>query len=353
MDKIRVISVYPNFANHGGAQDVALQLAEKLNEGMEPVVLTETCLADIVSDYRERARFMPFGWRSVHNLADKHTIFLSHHRKSTSLLMLFNLLSSKKIHVLHVAHNTFTNLRCFSFFPKRIVAVSNGVKENLMSYFRVPEERIIVIFNGKRDCRNNQNVKTDKREIHILLPGRICGVKQQVDIVRMTRGKLLPHIHIYFAGVGEEVELLKKEIEGETQYHYVGFLNMTENLNRYDYVCLYSKNEGLGLSLIEGLMFGKPLITNDLPAVLDVNKSGETGFVFPDFGTLAKGLNELPMPDSEEYQRLSYNARLRYEHFFTEENMIIQYKRIIEKEMEQITPHELILINLNTCRYAA
>ena len=338
MDKIRVISVYPNFANHGGAQDVALQLAEKLNEGTEPIVLTETCFADIVPDYRERARFMPFSWRSVHNLADGHTVFLSHHRKSTSLLMLFSLLSGKKTYVLHVAHNTFTNLRCLSSFPKRIVAVSNGVKEDLMSYFRVPEERITVIFNGKEDCRNNQNVKTDNREIHILLPGRICGVKQQVDIVRMTRDKLLPHIHIYFAGAGEEVELLKKEIEGETQYHYVGFLNMTENLNRYDYVCLFSKNEGLGLSLIEGLMFGKPLITNDLPAVLDVNKAGETGFVFPNFTALVKGLNELPMPDSEAYQHLSCNARLRYERFFTEGNMIIQYKRIIEQEIRQITP---------------
>lgn len=337
MDKIKVISVYPNFANHGGAQDVALQLAEKLNDGIEPVVLTETNFADIVPDYRERARFIPFGWRSVYNLVDEHTVFLSHHRKSTSLLMFFSLLFRKKIYVLHVAHNTFTNFRCFSFFPKRIVAVSNGVKENLMRYFHVSEERITVIFNGKKDCRNNQNVKTDKREIHILLPGRICSVKQQLDIVRMTRGKLLSHIHIYFAGAGEEVELLKKEIEGETQYHYVGFLDMTENLNRYDYVCLFSKNEGLGLSLIEGLMFGKPLITNDLPAVLDVNESGETGFVFPDFKALIKGLNGLPMPDSEVYKRMSCSARLRYERFFTEENMIMQYKRIIESTMKHIT----------------
>lgn len=340
MDKIRVISVYPNFANHGGAQDVALQLAEKLNEGTEPIVLTETCFGDIIPDYRERAGFIPFGWKSVHYLADEHTVFFSHHRKSTSLLILFSLLSSRKLHIIHIAHNTFTNLRYLSFFPKRIVAVSNGVKENLMSYFRVPEKRITVIFNGKRDCRNNQNVKTDNREIHILLPGRICSVKQQVDIVRMTRGKLLPHIHIYFAGVGEDVELLKNEMEGEAQYHYVGFLNMRENLNRYDYVCLFSQNEGLGLSLIEGCMFGKPLITNKLPTVLDVNKADETGFVFSDLASLAEGLNDLPMPDSEEYKRLAHNARYRYEEMFTEEKMITQYQQIITEEMSDIESSE-------------
>lgn len=334
MGKIRIISVYPNFANSGGAQDVTLQLAGKLNEETKPIVLTETRFLDIIPDYKERARFMPFNWRSVHHLANKHTIFLSHHRKSTTLLMIFSFLTGNKFHIIHVAHNTFTNLRFLCFFPKRIVAVSNGVKENLMSYFRVPEERITVIFNGKIDSRNNQHVKIDSREIHILLPGRICAVKQQVDMVKMTRGKLLPHIHIYFAGVGEDVELLKKEIAGETQYHYVGFLNMTENLNKYDYVCLFSKNEGLGLSLIEGLIFGKPLITNKLTSVLDVNKEGETGFVFQDFCSLVKGLNELPLPDSDEYRRLSQNARLRYESYFTEEKMIDQYEQLVAEEIK-------------------
>lgn len=70
-------------------------------------------------------------------------------------------------------------------------------------------------------------------------------------------------------------------------------------------------------------MYGKPLITNELPAVLDVNKAGVTGFVFPDFISFAKGLNGLPMPDSEEYQRLSCNARLRYVRFFTEEKIVV------------------------------
>ena len=48
---IKIISVYPNFLNKGGAQDVALQLAEKLNEEVMPVVLTETHFAEIVPDY--------------------------------------------------------------------------------------------------------------------------------------------------------------------------------------------------------------------------------------------------------------------------------------------------------------
>lgn len=335
MDKIRVVSVYPNFANRGGAQDVVLQLAEKLNPGEKPIVLTYTDLADIVSDYHSQAQFIPFCRKSVRYLADEHTVFLSHHRKNTSMLLLFNLLFGQKIHVVHVAHNTFTNLRQFTFFPKQIVAVSNGVKDNLIEYFRVPESHINVIFNGKPDYRNMRNRKTDTREIRILWPGRICEVKQQVEMVRKTRGKLAPHIHICFAGTGEELSMLKKEIECESQYHYMGFLDMADHLNEYDYVCLFSKKEGQPLSLIEGLMFGKPLITNNLLAVLDANVAKNTGFVFSDLASIVKGLNELPMPDSEEYARLSVNARLRYESLFTEERMIAQYRRVIAQEMER------------------
>lgn len=331
---IRIVSVYPNFANQGGAQDITLQLAEKLNEGEKPVILAETPLADIVTDYRNRANFVSFGWKAVRTLANDDTLFLSHHRKSTALLMFFSFLMRKRLHIVHVAHSTFSNLRLFCCFPKTVVAISNGVKKNLTDYFRVPDSNITIIFDGLKDCRNCRNMKTDRKEIHILLGGRICSVKQQVEIVRQTRGKIAAHVHIFFAGIGDEVELLNKEIENESQYHYIGFINISENLNRYDYVCLFSKNEGLSLSLIEGLMFGKPLITNNLTAVLDVNKAGETGFVFPDFDSLAKGLNDLPMPDSEEYKRLSLNARLRYEDMFVEEKMITKYKEVIDLEMK-------------------
>ena len=37
---IRVITIYPNFSNKGGAQNIALRLAEKLNEINTPIVPT-------------------------------------------------------------------------------------------------------------------------------------------------------------------------------------------------------------------------------------------------------------------------------------------------------------------------
>lgn len=334
---MRVVSVYPNFANQGGAQDVALQLAEHLNKGVKPIVLVETPLSDIVPVYSSRAEFLSFSWHNVRKLADGNTLFLSHHRKNTSLLLLFGGMMCKKLPLIHVAHNTFTSLKWFSFFPEKIIAVSNAVKANLIEYFGVSENRVQVVFNGMKDVRNDKVSELHPQEIHILLPGRICPVKQQVDTVKALRGKLAKHIHIFFAGEGEDVERLKAEIAGDNQFHYVGFLKMDEHLNEYDYVCLFSKNEGLPLSLIEGCMFGKPLITNEIKAVLDINKVGVTGFSYPDFETLKVGLNKLPLPNSEYYKRLSNQARKHYDTYFTEEEMIGRYKKIIQEEMGRFT----------------
>lgn len=332
---MRVISIYPNFKNRGGAQDVALQLALKLNKE-KPIVLTNTRQDTICMDYREKVVYKSFSYRHVRDLKDKDTVFLSHDRSCTTKLMIWKLLLGKNLHIIHVAHNTFDNLKYFSFFPNKIIAVSNAVKENLINYFRVSESRVRVIFNGMKDVKTSILEVGNINVVKIILPGRICDVKQQIEIVRRTKGKLTHNVYIYFAGVGEDTDKLKAEIGDSKQYVYLGFINMKDCLKDYDYVCLYSLKEGLGMSLIEGLMFGKPLITNDIPAVLDVNKEKETGYVFHTFEELINGLNNLPARDSYEYLCMAEKARKRYEDCFTEEKMIRQYKDIVTEELSII-----------------
>ncbi len=331
---MKVVSVYPNFANKGGAQNVVLQLAEKLNEAAENrIVLTSTPVGSIEPDYRQRGTFLKLGWRSVRNLTSEDTVFLSHHRKCTSLLLMYKKLFLPKMHVVHVAHNTFNNLRSFCLYPQRVVAVSHAVKSNLMDYFRLSEQRVTVIYNGLPDYRNHANMGRHPGEVHVLLAGRICAVKQQLEIVRQAKGKLSPHVHLFFAGVGADAVALQELIKGEAQLHYLGQVDMQKSLNQFDYICLFSQKEGLGLSLIEGCMFGKPMITNNLPVMLELNVAGETGFVYSDIASLVRGLNTLPLVDSEAYKRLSRNARARYELLFTEDKMVAQYKRLLEAEV--------------------
>lgn len=100
-----------------------------------------------------------------------------------------------------------------------------------------------MIYNGLEDSGENRNVVRNDGIVKILLPGRICNVKRQIEIVKKTRGKLLEHINIYFAGVGSDADKLKLEIGVLKQYHYLGYINIKETLNQYDYVCLFSQKK--------------------------------------------------------------------------------------------------------------
>lgn len=334
----RIISIYNNFSNKGGAQNITIQIAQLLNNE-KPIILTHTPIDNIENSYINKANFQKFSICNVAKLANKSTVFISHNRLNTTLLFFFNIILFGKLRIIHVAHSTFNNLKLFTFFPKNIIAVSNGVKNNLINYFKIPSSRISVIFNGIKDQNKNvaprnkstnTNTKT-KQNINIILIGRICSVKRQLDIVKNTKGKISPHIHIFFAGEGIDSVLLKQEIESSPQYHFLGLIETKEVIPNFDYILLFSEKEGLPLTLIEGCMFGKPLITNNLDSILDINTDNQTGFICKNYEELISCINSLPHPNSIKYKEMSCAARKKYEDYFTEEQMVNSYKSIIRK----------------------
>lgn len=328
MTRMRVISVYPYFSNCGGAQNVALQLAERMN-GEKPVVLIETPVDVVPLSYQERAIYMPFNLANVFRLSDRHTVFISHHRKSTLKLMILRLLLFRRLRVLHVAHSVFHNLRWLGWFPRHIVAVSETVKQNLEDYFRVPEVNITVVYNGLED--RGKNVCRDNSEavIRILMIGRICPLKRQVMLAQQLKDRLPSHVRLYFAGTGPDESKLRQVVVHQSQMDCLGHIQIEKEISRFHYILLFSEKEGLPLTLLESCMYGRPMLTNDIPAALEINSDGETGFVFHDVDFLAKGLEDLPLPDSDAYQRMAANARRRYEERFREETMIAAYKKIV------------------------
>ena len=209
----------------------------------------------IVLDYWPKADFVNFSLRNIlHYVAQDDVLFLSHSRSTTTKLMLLKKVLRLRMRVVHVAHNTFTDRKWQTLFPETIIAVSNGVKENLVSYFGVPEERVHVIYNGVEDSYDPKTMSHREFDgiIRVLLPGRVCPVKQQLKIVEACKGLLSPHVHIDFAGEGEDLPRLRQLTERSCQFSCLGFVDMKKVLPHYDYVMLFSKKEGLGLSLIEG-----------------------------------------------------------------------------------------------------
>lgn len=328
---MRLITVYTSFANKGGAEDVALSLALGLSGDEKPIVLHLGSFvfhnyASLGIDYKK------FSLKNIQKYHKAGNIFISHHRKTTTYLRLISiLLFRNKLRIIHIAHNTFTSLKYFTLFPSHNIAVSECVKKNMIEYFKVPSNRIEVVYNGLIDRlqSNNNYVSINEDTTNILFLGRIDPIKRQVEFAKYAKNKLNDNIRIYFAGIGEDFNALKVVIKNDPHFNILGLLNTYENLHKFDYVCLFSEKEGLPLSLIEGEMFGKPLITNDISPCLEINQNGKTGFVNHSWGEIIDCINSLPFRNSNEYRNLSSNARKYFEDKFKYEIMIEKYKNYI------------------------
>lgn len=331
---MKIVNVYRGFKEYGGAETVLLNIHFNLKKlGYESYVSGPHSYVEVNDKYNIPEE--DYVRLSVKNITRFHNaVVISHHRKTTTFLYQVKLLPTVKFRLINVAHNEFFNLKQFTFLPVENISVSQRVKDNLVSFFNVNSENVRVIYNGLEDKNKGfagaaVRPAEETEKIKILYPGRITKVKRQVEVLKELKGNLPSHIEIHFAGVGEELELLKSNIDEDNNFKTLGFVSMTETLPGYDYVMLFSTNEGLPLTLIEGCMFGKPIICNDVGGNMEILEDGYNGFAAKDFKELIEVINILPSPSEEEYQRLSENSRKTYEVKFQMERMIQEYIDVI------------------------
>lgn len=329
--KYNIVTIYPRFVNKGGAQDMAISIAKGLCPDSTPVVMYDNPTINEVYQ-NSGVDFVKLTISNVRRFHNSGAIFLCHHRKTTTILKIIShTLFFNKLRIIHVAHNTFDTLKNFTFLPKHVIAVSKTVKRNLVEYFKIPQQNVTVIYNGIEDRFDSSKSRIhNNNDIRILFIGRVDPVKRQLLFVDKTQGKINPRIKIYFAGIGSDYKALQQKIQESDQYIALGLIDIRREIYNYDYVCLFSEKEGLPLSLIEGCMFGKPLLTNDIPSSLEINHNGYNGYVGKSWPEIIDMINSLTNIDSNKYELLSKHGREFFKHEFDYNVMIEKYRKYIE-----------------------
>lgn len=123
----------------------------------------------------------------------------------------------------------------------------------------------------------------NKGKIICLAVGRHTEYKGFKYLIQAS--KLLDdRFQIFITGKGELTEELKREAMGDDKVHFLGVVSDNElkaYLSAMDIYCFPSitKNEAFGLALAEGMYFGKPAVTFNIPGsgVNYVCLDGETG----------------------------------------------------------------------------
>jgi len=201
--------------------------------------------------------------------------------------------------------------KLFSRFTDRIVALTDGEKNDYEKLSVCPSEKLLKIHSGvdvAQYMQPNGNMVEKKRSL---------GLDQNEAVIGFV-GWLLPikgpnyllkamdyvwHEHpetsLILVGKGDldvdlRAEALRKNANGK-----VKFLGWREDVDEimpvFDMLVLPSLNEGMGRVLVEAMAAGKPVVASRVGGIPDLVRHGETGYLVPpaDVEALADGIKKL------------------------------------------------------------
>lgn len=220
---------------------------------------------------------------------------------------------TKKPHVTtwHGFFNPRLSRRLFPCWANRIIAISDQVRAHLIRDFSADGERVRLVHNGidTENLKLRQGMtRSQVRESLgvgngplIGVIGRLSEVKGQefailamVDVLRQV-----PEAELLLVGEGRSEQKLKKLVAEHNLEKKVFFRravsNVREALFAIDLFVMPSLQEGLGLSLMEAMAWGKPVIGSAVGGIRTLIADQETGILVPpgDASSLARAIIEL------------------------------------------------------------
>jgi len=206
----------------------------------------------------------------------------------------------------------------FSNLADRIVVNSEYMRNNVVFWYRLNRDKVVVIPNGvdlKVFAGSNDRILLEG-DPSVLYVGHFARLKG-VDILIRAIAKLrieLPNIKLHLVGRGNVPAfalLAKKEgIEKHVVFH--GWVEQSTLSSYYKSadICVFpSRHEGFGLVILEAMASGIPVIASDIPTFREIISDGSDGRLFKseDADSLSKEIIAL-YQDPYLRKELSRNA---------------------------------------------
>lgn len=191
---------------------------------------------------------------------------------------------------------------------------------------RVGEERLVITDEAKRKAEDIRDYNGDRTICFFF--GRHVPYKGLKYAIEANNYLDQQKFTFYIGGKGPLTEELKKQARDMSNIKFVGRLS-DEEINAYLMACdiflfpSITRNEAFGISLAEGLWFGKPAVTFTVPGsgINWVSVNDETGIEVENGNAraYAEALTKLAT-DIELYKRLSKGAYDRAHKYLSKEN---------------------------------
>ena len=236
--------------------------------------------------------FIPSNLLELNKYCIQHDIDIIHtHHRYPELLSV--ILSQKlKLKTITTAHSFVEEFKQFSFRSDKIVAVSNAVRNSLIQYFNVPDEKIITLHNCQQDWEmpNYQKIKKLKHDINInekdivlLFLGRINRIKGIDLLITAFRKIKLIYPNAKLLMVGEILDKTYKQMEVKINDDITHLAPAAETNLFYeisDLVIVPSRVETLSYVMLESGIACKPFIGSRTGGMAEFIEDEINGFLF-------------------------------------------------------------------------
>lgn len=247
----------------------------------------------------------------INNIIKKHSIDKIHIHCGPGGLFLLRKLN---IPVVATCHHTYWQQstyikgqswkKIFWLFEKRtyqianeVICVSEDSKKILTKKYGIDASKIIVIQNGVDIEKFHPIESVKKINNSLLYVGRIDARKGVDFLIRSMLSVILknPEVKLFVGGKGKLLPELKKYVIENDLYEnikFIGFIpddELNEWYNKVKCVVVPSIFEGFGITVIEAMAAGTPVIGTNVDGIKSIIKNGENGYLveYGDIDSLA------------------------------------------------------------------
>ncbi|MDU1904877.1 MAG: glycosyltransferase [Dysgonomonas sp.] len=354
---MRVLQVITNLGTGGAERLLADSVPIYINRGINmDILLLNGEKYPFYNQLREhKVRIYSLGLGSVYNpflifkiipYLRKYDIIHVHLFPTLYWVSIAKILSFSKVKLIFTEHNTLNRRMGSSFWKiidrviyktySRVVSITDEVQLAIKNHLgrNIVDLNFSVITNGIDLSKFISTTLVDKTEKKVII--QVSSFRDQKDQPTLIKAmSLLPEdLELLLVGEGEnkrKCEKLAKELDLTTRVHFLGIrTDIAELFRSSDIAILSSHYEGFGLSAVEAMASGKPLIASDVPGLSRVVEGAGLLFSPGNDKDLANKINSL-IKDEELYIKTAEACQKRAEEY--DINIMVNKYIMLYKEL--------------------
>jgi glycosyltransferase involved in cell wall biosynthesis len=233
--------------------------------------------------------------------------------------------------------------RIIARFTTKVIFVSKHDMDIGISNGWASETNACLIYNGISEAdipEKPENPPRDSGHVPVIaFVARLAEPKVPEFAIKVS-AKLLDagyNHRLLIIGDGPKMEECRNLIRSLGIDSYVSLMgkcgNVMELLSKADIFCLFSRWEGLPISVIEAMLCGLPVVASDVGGIPELVEHGKNGYLVPGFNEdLAADYLQKLIQDPDKRRYFGNYARTAAIDKFTATNMVSEYRLIYERD---------------------